>query len=240
MGSDSNHEKWKWLCTVFQPFIRYQAETYDKLGTRVVHEGRHAVRFNRAGMGDFIFHIGTIGLMVTFIFFFYATIIEGAIVEKQTTNVVQKLFRDVRAAATTEEEESLAVFAASLKVGGDPKTDEDKCTANQKSRNLALEIFLPLLVGTAGIMILFCFWDLKSTGSYTGRNLGDLVKKVAYVNVALFVFIGASEYVFLTAFARNFITLDPRFVKRTVIDSVLAQLPTVKQSAFGTGHQPAN
>lgn len=219
-----DHNGWRWLCTVFQPFIRYQEETYSKGGERVLHQGRSAVRFNRAGVGDFVFHIGTIGVLVTFIFFFYATLIEGAIVQKQTTNVVQKLFRDVKAVASDDQKKALATFAQNLSMPSDPKGDEAVCTKNQKSRNLALEIFLPLLAGSAGFMVLFCWWDLKSTNTFSGPNLRDIVKRVAYVNTSLFIFIGISEYVFLTFFAKNFITLDPNFVKRTVIDSVLKQL----------------
>ena len=219
-----SHAGWKWLCTVFQPFIRYQEETYNKLGQRVLHEGRHAVRFNRAGLGDFVFHIGTIGVLVTFIFFFYATLIEGAIVEKQTSNVVQKLFADVNKVATEPQKAKLKQFADNLQMPSDPEGDQKVCTTNQKSRNLALEVFLPLLAGSAGFMVLFSWWDLKSTGSYTGKNLKDLVKRIAYVNVALFIFIGISEYVFLTFFARNFITLDPNFVKRTVLTSIIDKL----------------
>jgi len=226
MPGDPN-EKWRWLCTIFQPFIRYQSETYSKAGDRVVVEGRSAVRFNRAGVGDFVFHIGTIGLLVTIIFFYYATLIEGAIVQKQTTNVVQKLFRDVNAVATTEQQKSLAAFASKLKAPSNPQDDIDACTLNQKSRNLALELFLPLFAATVGIMVGFVAWDLKSTGVYSGANLRDMVKRISYVNLSLFIFIGASEYVFLTFFARNFITLDPNFVKRSVLKGLLEQLPKV-------------
>jgi ABC-type multidrug transport system fused ATPase/permease subunit len=216
---------WRWLCTVFQPFIRYQQETRDSMGQRVVNYGRQAVRFNRAGVGDFVFHVGTIGVLVTFIFFFYATLIEGAIVQKQTSNVVQKLFRDIKAVATPEQQADLQTFANNFQTTSDPANDEKICTANQASRNLALEIFLPLLAGSVGFTVLFCWWDLKSTGTFTGANLRDLVKRVAYVNVTLFICIGISEYVFLTLFARNFITLDPNFVKRTVLGGVIKQLP---------------
>jgi hypothetical protein len=219
-GADTG---WRWLCTVFQPFIRYEPEMY-KGGQRVVHSGRQAVRFNRAGMGDFVFHIGTVGVLVTFIFFFYATLIEGAIVQKQTSNVVQKLFQDVKSVADDKQTKAIRDFVATMNVSPDKENDEAVCTANQKSRNMALEIFLPLLAGSAGIMVLFCWWDLKSTGSFSGANLRDLVKRITYVNASLFIFIGVSEYVFLTLFARNFITLDPNFVKRTMLEGILKHL----------------
>ena len=216
---------WRWLCTIFQPFIRYQGETFDKLGGRVRHTGRQAIRFNRAGVGDFVFHIGTIGLLVTVMFFFYATLIEGAIIQKQTTNVVQKLFRDVNLVCTPEQQKQLVTFATGLTVPTNTQDDQDACTKNQASRNMALKVFLPVLAGSAAIMVLFCWWDVKSTGAYSGAQLGDLVKRITYVNATLFVMIGIAEYAFLTCFARNFITLDPNFVKRTVIGSILAQLP---------------
>lgn len=222
VGDDNG---WRWLCTVFQPFIRYQQESRNSQGERIVHYGRKAIRFNRAGVGDFVFHVGTIGVLVTFIFFFYATLIEGAIVKKQTSNVVQKLFHDIDSVATPHQQDQLRAFATSLNTTGDPTGDEQICTKNQASRNVALQAFLPLLVGSAGFMVLFCWWDLKSTGTYTGANLKDLIKRIAYVNCSLFIFIGISEYVFLTFFAKNFITLDPNFVKRMVITNIVNKLP---------------
>ena len=80
----------KVISSVWQPFV-YQAHLQlDKADRCVWRTGLSALRPNYIGWGDFLLHVTVVVLLVCVIFFFYATLIEGLIIKKQTNKNSEK------------------------------------------------------------------------------------------------------------------------------------------------------
>lgn len=159
-------------------------------------------------IANVILHVVLLGSFIALFFFLYASIIEQKIVISQVDNVSTDLTSDLKTVLSEEERQVIEKAFKSLTAPDMTKEDSDAKKANKK-----LMIQAGKIVGitfTAGIITVALL-------SWLG---GFSFIAMLLDNLTLLMVAAATEFVFISFFVRNFLSLDPNTVKLSIVNSL--------------------
>ena len=160
---------------------------------------------NSQEIASIIVSVLFVSTFICVFYFTYAVNVEDEVVDSQIDFIVKDLVNDLY--IIPEEYKSQLKMVIQTAKPTDMTSSDESVEKNNK------EIFLNAIkivsIGFAVGMILVYLSSL-----YFGFSMKDILIK----NSIILVFIGLTEFTFLSVFGRNYISADPNFVKYTLID----------------------
>jgi len=152
-----------------------------------------------------------ISVFIGIFFFTYASKIEKNIVVKRSTEIVNSITSNMKTIIPENQKQIIKsdiipylVIPDSLK-----QADQDVENANNALQKSAIQYIF--IFAAACLIIVFCM-------SFTFKfSFFEIIEE----NIIVLVFVAITEYIFLTFFAQNYITIDSNFVKSKMIDTLL-------------------
>lgn len=169
---------------------------------------------------NLIIQVTLIFIFLTGFFFTYAKDKEKDVV----VNNVDKLLESVIGETTLklipkDVKDTLKTNISNLEETSDAVKQQDKDV--EKNNNQVLSKTVNLLIKVAifsAVIVLICFYMSKKTDIGFFKHL-DLKKIIIEALVILF-FVGLTEFVFLTYFAADFISIEPNLIKYTFLKEI--------------------
>lgn len=150
-----------------------------------------------------------VSIFIVVFFFTYAAKIEQKIVQERCTEIIDDL-TNVVTQLPPEYKSMISTEIAPYLVVPPSLEDEDrKVEAQNKALMKKAAIFLAVFVAIA-FSIIFIMSKMY------GFSFLDILKE----NFLVLIFVALTEFVFLTFFAQNYITIDANFVKEKIVQTV--------------------
>lgn len=159
--------------------------------------------------------ISNIIMMVIFVatflgifYFTYVAKVEEQIVAEEVDYIVDDLTSDLQLLLSDKQKDQIR--SAINKIPRPDLSASDKSVNDHNSQVFwsAIKILsVGFVIGMIGIYMASQYWKF---------DLLELIKN----NLIILVFVGITEYAFLNFFAKNYISADPNFVKRTVLNKL--------------------
>ena len=165
------------------------------------------VHFTPEEITNIILHVILIACFICVFFFLYAVKIEEKIVEEQVDYIVTDFVSNLSILDDTSKQK-LKQYVDSIKI---PNLQEEDKQINDK--NLDLRNYVLKIAGiTIVVGLCFVYW--------MSVRYNFNVKELFIQNAIIILFVGLTEYCFLTYLASNFKSGDPNFVKRILVQSL--------------------
>lgn len=163
-----------------------------------------------ATISNMILQVILIAVLNIIVYFTYTTYVEQTIVETESSNVVVDLTKDLKFILSPSQMDQLR--RALLPVLVPPnysKEDEDVKQSNKTLELKTVKIMSVLvLVGLIVVISLSIKFNFNLRQFWTH-------------NVIILISVVLIEFIFLTFFAKYYVTLDSNFVKRKLIESIV-------------------
>lgn len=152
-----------------------------------------------------------ISVFIGIFFFTYASKIEQNIVVKRSTEIVNDITDNMKVVIPNSQKEILKNQIVPYLTIPDSlnEADKDVENANAALRSTALKYIVVFAIVCLGIVGIIAFVNKFS------------FLEIIEENIIILVFVALTEFLFLTFFAQNYITIDANFVKEKLIDSIL-------------------
>ena len=147
---------------------------------------------------------------ISIFYFTYVTSVEAAILEDQIKYIVESLVNDTKILPP----EYLATLKNQIANMNADMADADATAAENNAAifNMVIKIISVATVAVcAGVYIASRYWEFS-------------LWEVAKENLVIIVFIALTEYIFITYFAKKFMSGDPNYVRHQLITQ-LQELP---------------
>ena len=152
-----------------------------------------------------------ISVFIGIFFFTYASRIEKNIVDKRSTEIVDSITSNMKAIIPESDKQTIKnqvipflTIPDSLK-----QADQNVENANNALQKSAIQYIV--IFASVCLIIVLCM-------SYTFHfSFFEILEE----NIIVLVFVGITEFLFLTYFAQNYITIDANFVKEKMINTLL-------------------
>jgi hypothetical protein len=152
-----------------------------------------------------------ISVFIGVFFFTYASKIEQDIVVKRTTEIVDSMVSSAQIIPPSEKALISTQIAPNLTIPASLEQQDAEVAAANKQLMIyaakAIAIFVSICVIVVGCLVY-----------YYKLPLGELIQN----NLIILVFVALTEFIFLTFFAQNYITIDGNYVKKTVVESLIS------------------
>lgn len=146
-----------------------------------------------------------ISSFVVIFFFTYGSKVEGEIVKKQSINIVNDLMSTPDRVFPSEIKKELA-----KSLSAPDMTSEDDIV--KKSNDILMRKAFSM-IGVSFVIGLVLVTIMSFVYKF---SLKDLIMH----NLIILIFIGLTEFVFLTFFAQNYITIDSSYIKLRTLQSI--------------------
>jgi hypothetical protein len=152
-----------------------------------------------------------ISVFIGIFFFTYASKIERNIVVKRSTEIVDDITSNMKMIIPEDQKQIIKNTIVPYLTIPDSlnKADKDVENANNALQKSAIEYIF--IFASVCIVIVFCLSMMFKFSFF------EIVEE----NIIVLVFVAITEYIFLTFFAQNYITIDSNFVKGKMIDTLL-------------------
>ena len=156
-----------------------------------------------------LLHVILIASFIVIFFFTYGSKIEGDIVKNQCTEIVNDLMGDIHTVIPEEDRAALHNTIEPLLQAPDmTKLDAEVKEANEKLMQKTIKLIM--IVFAIGVGFIAALWVVFRF------SVKDLV---VHSFLSLF-FVAITEYVFLTYFAKNYITIDSNYIKYRALNTL--------------------
>jgi len=153
--------------------------------------------------------VSLISVFIVIFFFTYASKVEKNIVQERCTEIVDDLTSGLDAVPKTYKDQIYSQVAPYLTVP--PAIEEQDAIVAEQNKKLLKKSAI-----VAGSFLVLSFLAVFVLSRIFNFSFLDIVK----TNLIILVFVGLTEFTFLTFFAQNYITIDSNFVKETVVKTV--------------------
>lgn len=161
---------------------------------------------------DVILEVIFIATLIGIFFFTYASYIEKLVVEDQVDFIVQDMATDLKAIPQVYRN-AIKSYMNTVKSSGTTPADKAVEKHNSVLMMKAIKVIgVGLVIGLVIVALLAWFFPF---------NIKDVGIKVAL----LLVFVGLTEFCFLTYLSRYFKSGDPNFVKRKILENLNSLKP---------------
>ena len=160
---------------------------------------------------NIIMSTALISVFLGIFFFTYAASVERKIVESRTTEIINEITNVAK--TNIPEKQKLIIQKEILPHLVVPKSlEEEDAKVALNNKNLLISS-----IKAISAIVLFCILILVALKYFYKVPLLELLKE----NLITLFFIALTEFIFLTYFAQNYITIDANFVKEKVLESLI-------------------
>jgi len=160
--------------------------------------------FSKKEIANIILHVILIATLITVFFFTYATNVEEQIVKNWVDYIVEDLVND-RKILPNDAINALKLGVDSIELPDMASVDSEVTEKNKKLLDKVTILIVSVLI--AGLSFVY-FMSKKYNFDFV-----SLLKH----NAIVLVFVGLTEFCFLTYLAKNFRSGDPNHVKKTLL-----------------------
>ncbi len=160
-------------------------------------------------IANILLHVILISSFLVIFFFTYASKVEKQIVERQSTALVKDVIQ-----STTEIFPEIAMkeintqFIENLKAPEMAAVDAEIEASNKALFDKTIKIIVVVFI--LGIIIVYIM----------SRVYNFSMSEIIIHNVIILVFVGLTEFLFLTHIAKNYDTIDSNFVKYKILETI--------------------
>lgn len=161
---------------------------------------------NSQEIANIVMAVLFVSTFICIFYFLYAVKIEEEVVNTQVDLIMDELIDELAFAPESLKTE-LANYSKKINTNKTNMQEADKKVedANKVTFHNALKtISIGFVIGMALIYLASFYFNIS-------------MKEAFYKNLIMIIFIGLTEYVFLTRFGSKYMSADPNFVKYTVI-----------------------
>ena len=157
--------------------------------------------------------------VLTVFFFTYATSVEGEVVKNNVTFMLKNIFGNNLNLLSDDAKKTIQEKIDSIETDSPEfkKVNDQIDASNDEIKKNAFGI-LKILVVMVAIVVVLSIILSKNTNIqfFKGLNLGHIFKET----VVIALFVGITEYVFLTYFGAKWISVDPNVVKAHLFENM--------------------
>jgi hypothetical protein len=158
-------------------------------------------------------------IVLTVFFFTYATTVEGEVVKNNVAFMLKNIFGNNLNLLSDDAKETILEKIDSIETDSPEfkKANAEIDASNDEIKKNAFGTLITLSIGVAAIVILSLILS-KTTNIqfFKGLKLGHIFKETAVI----VLFVGITEYVFLTYFGAKWISVDPNVVRAHLFDNL--------------------
>jgi len=165
--------------------------------------------WNKETFANIVFGVTGIAIIIPALFFTYIAKVEGQIVDRQMNNTVTSLFSDFE--LLLPQDKTLLKYGLS-QIELPDLSAADKKVKVENDKLLKKSIIILSLILVLGAIIVGLLWY------YSNPRFSLL--KLSTVGAGLLIIVILVDVAFITLIAKQYDTLDPNFVKYTVIKSI--------------------
>jgi hypothetical protein len=158
-------------------------------------------------------------IVLTIFFFTYATTVEGEVVKNNVTFMLKNIFGNNMNLLPDELKETVLEKIDSIETDSPEfkKANADIDASNDEIKKNAFGTLKMLSIGVAAVVVLSVILS-KTTNIqfFKGLHLGHIFKETAVI----VLFVGITEYVFLTYFGAKWISVDPNIVRGHLFENM--------------------
>ena len=158
-------------------------------------------------IANIILHVVLISVFIGVFFFTYATFIEERIVVSQVNYLIDDFADEIEVLPKTYK------TVLNTVISNIDKPDMSVQDAQVKENNKALLNKVIIILSVSLVIGI-------SSVYYLSRNYDFSFKELLYKNLIGLVFVGLTEFVFLTFIATSFRSADPNYVKRKILETL--------------------
>ena len=166
-----------------------------------------------------IIQVISVFIVLTVFFFTYATTVEGEVVKNNVAFMLKNIFGNNLNLLSDDAKETILQKIESIETDSPEfkKVNDQIDASNDEIKKNAFGTLKMLSIG-AGVIVLLSLILSKTTDIqfFKGLHLGHIFKET----VVIALFVGITEYVFLTYFGAKWISVDPNVVKGHVFDNM--------------------
>lgn len=157
---------------------------------------------------NIIMSVAFIATFIGIFFFTYAKNIEQTIVKEQTENIVKDILGDYLILLPKEVKLPLGLLSSGISAP-DLKAEDEK--ANTHNKALLKKAFMAIIVANlVAVGLIYHFYKKQPF------DVMNMVKQ----NGLILVFVGLTEFVFLTYIGRYYVSADPNYVKYSIVKTI--------------------
>ena len=162
-------------------------------------------------IANIIIAVALISVFIGVFFFTYAAKIEQKIVVERSAQIAYDLTSTMKETMSARDKELINEQITPFLVIPQSLEQQDKIVQenNKELLNSAIKAIV--------IFVVLCALVLAALCMFYKIPLFDLIKD----NLIILVFVALTEFIFLTFFAQNYITIDSNFVKEKISDSLI-------------------
>ncbi len=161
-------------------------------------------------VANIILQIILISALNIVVYFSYTTYVEETIVQSESSKVVVDLTKDLKYVLTPEQMDSLRDAITPVLVP--PDYSKEDAEVRESNRKLEVEttkvMSVLILVGLIAVVAMSIQFNFK-------------IRNFFVHNFIILLAVASVEFIFLTFFVKNYITLDSNFVKNRIIQCLI-------------------
>lgn len=166
-------------------------------------------------VSNIIMHVIFMTIFLTIFFFTYGSYVERETVKNQVNFVVDDLFDSIKPFLPDESRKKIKSEVATYKENIDVSKDEIVIQHNNKIKKTAMTaVIIFLIIGTFVIYTLMKKLDMQHMSN------NAFIKKLLKHNFIVIIFIALTEYIFLSVFSKNYISIDLNVLKKNVMNKL--------------------
>ncbi len=159
-------------------------------------------------IASIILHVVLLATFIGLFYFLYATGIERRVITSQVDRLILDITSDLKIILSDTERQKIAAIFTNLTTPDMSAEDQKAAKSNAELfKKASLVLGLVFVIGISAVIILSFVYHFSLT---------DMLKESAVILITA----AATEFVFLSFFARNYRSLDPNMVKSNVVKAM--------------------
>lgn len=158
-------------------------------------------------IANIIFHVILISSFLVVFFFRYASKVENQIVQIQSKEIVSDISSDIKLVTPSQ---YLPIIGKNLDIQVPDLSIEDQKVELSNKALYDKTVRTIIIIFTIGILIIFTMSIIFKFS----------MKDIFIHNIIILFAVALTEYLFLTYFARNYITIDSNYVKYVALQTI--------------------
>ena len=161
-------------------------------------------------IANIILSVVLISTFIGVFFFTYASRIEKNIVEIRCKKIIEDLTDPIVTLSTPDMIDQINSNLEKL-TQPDLSEEDEKVSANNKAllKKSFIVISILFILGIFAVLVLYLIYKFP-------------LKNLIISNIVMLIFVALTEFMFMTFFAQNYITVDSNFIKNKIINVLIA------------------
>lgn len=168
-------------------------------------------------LANILLHVVLLSSFVAIFFFVYGAKVEKQIVKTQTNNIVDSFTADIKNFVAPDVLRTIQPYVNQYLQVPDMTAEDQAAAAKNQALMKKTATILGIVSGICIVLILGAYlWAKKANGGAQAFSMLHLLKD----NFWSLLFVGITEFFFITVIAQNYRSADPAVIKLQIIDTL--------------------